>query len=443
MRLDAGEEGASFTGHYVTITGQRNDPAADAVVPFATSAPTTGEGLAALRIPARAAIVGDIELAVLAPDGDVLMSSQRGGATLPESITIAVPPRAYGTTQQNTAPTAGRPTRVRGRVIDSDGKQVGGGLQVVLWGATAPNPEAADFRALIATTTDGQGHFSGPYPVGTFSSAHASIATGNTSLTVPVHLDAGVYPDSVILVVDLPQSEDTKDYCGCGDTARAPRLPDATELGRADGTFSEDATAGRCVDFTRPDRTLYEFSFSYVVRTTEPEIRGLELQEPTKVDVKRVLTTIGDTQVVRPRRGMPLTAGGRPGDDAVAGAADGREVDAAALEGAIDARVMKTLARDPDGFSLTAIASAAYLTRHGDLLRLLGTALARAPGRRQLSCANPVDWGRRPHGVPGLHDCARTHTSVHAGVRRGRLFDGHPAVQPAAGAGPEEADRDR
>ena len=228
--------------------------------------------------------MGDIELAVLAPDGDVLMSSQRGGATLPESITIAVPPRAYGTTQQNTAPTAGRPTRVRGRVIDSDGKQDRRRPPSRALGRNRSEPGSGNFRALIATTTDGQGHFSGPYPVGTFSSAHASIATGNTSLTVPVHLDAGVYPDSVILVVDLPQSEDTKDNCGCGDTARAPRLPDATELGRADGTFSEDATAGRCVDFTRPDRTLDEFSFSYVVRTTEPEIRGLELQEPTKVE---------------------------------------------------------------------------------------------------------------------------------------------------------------
>ena len=32
-----------------------------------------------------------------------------------------------------------------------------------------------------------------------------------------------------------------------------------------------------------PDRTLQEFSYSYVVRTTEPSIKGLTLAEPTRI----------------------------------------------------------------------------------------------------------------------------------------------------------------
>ncbi len=395
VHLDRGTAVGDFTGHQVTISGQRNDVAEDAVVPFATSAPTSVEGVAVIRIPPRAAIVGDAELTVLAPDGEILTSSPRGGATLPETITIKTPPQAFGTTQPNAAPEAGRPVRVRGRVVDSDGKRSAGGLQVVVWGATVANPAPADFRALIATTTDGQGHFTGPYPVGAFTAAHASIATGDVPVTVPVHLDGQNFPESVILVADLPDAKQGATDCDCTGSPVVPRWPDVAELGRADGTFSEDATAGRCVDFTRPDRTLDEFSFAYVVRTTEPEIRGLELEEPAKVDVRRVVATIGAERVAR-RRAVPADVDERARDTAATAEPMRAAIDVSELEGSVDAKIMNTLARDPDGFSLTAVASAAYLTRHADLLRLLRAAAARPPGRRRLSCANPVDWDDDP-----------------------------------------------
>jgi len=67
------------------------------------------------------------------------------------------------------------------------------------------------------------------------------------------------------------------------------------------------------------------------------------------------------------------------------------------LEGAqIDAKVLRAIARDPDGFSLTSLLTADQITRHGDLIRLLGTAIRQPPGRSRLSCSSPVDWDDDP-----------------------------------------------
>ncbi|MCI0688719.1 MAG: hypothetical protein L0Y54_16010, partial [Sporichthyaceae bacterium] len=103
-------------------------------------------------------------------------------------MTLDVEPRTPGTTQPNTDPGAGKPARVRGRVIDSAGRRPAAAVQVVLWAAETENPAPADFRALTVSTTDSRGHFTGPYPVGVFSSAHATIGLETAPANVPVRL---------------------------------------------------------------------------------------------------------------------------------------------------------------------------------------------------------------------------------------------------------------
>lgn len=71
--------------------------------------------------------------------------------------------------------------------------------------------------------------------------------------------------------------------------------------------------------------------------------------------------------------------------------------DAAALAGVqIEAEIAKTLTRDPDGFSLTRLATAEMLTRKNDLVRLLELIKRGVPERGPLSCGNPVDWDDEP-----------------------------------------------
>ena len=419
-----------YTGHKADVTGTYLTGDDRERVPFAAAAILTSDGRTALEIPSRRTLVGGVTVRALAPDGTVLASRAEDGPTLPQQMTLTVNPKAYGTTQPNNDPAAGKPTRLRGQVVDATGRRAASGLQVVIWGTDVANPQDADFRALIVVTTDGQGHFNGPYPLGTFTGAHATVGLESGPVAVTIHLEQNELPATVILVVDFPEPAATSpDDCDCqGGAEEAPRSPDSTDLGRADGTFSTDAGAGRCVNFTKPDRTLEEYSFSYVVRTTEPEIRGLALDEPRKVPASVIGTFLpgllaeplaaASTATALPApttaTRAALLAGSVPA--AVTRAPDrgptGTGADLAgaigtnpattgaggipALEGHFDAAVLRSLSRDPATFTIDTVASAAKLSLHGDLIRYLGRAVARDPGRQPLTSDNPIDWDDDP-----------------------------------------------
>ena len=310
-----------FAGHSVDLAGTRAAPESRAGVPFAAAAAAPATGELTLPVPPRSTLLDTVLFRVLAPDGALLATRTEAGPTLPQKVTIEVDPKVFGTTLPNTDPAAGKPTKLRGQVIDDSGKRTAAGLQVVIWGATKDDPQDADFRALLVVTTDARGHFTGPYPLGEFSAAHATVGVDDDPVTVPVHLEGKEFPESVILVLDLPEVDKDEDDCGCGDGTEAPRSPDRADLARADGTFSTDAGAGRCVDFTKPDRTLEEYSFTYCVRTTEPEIRGLTLEEPRKVPgriVDKFLPgLLQEAAVVRAERdpnSVRPSLAGRPGE---------------------------------------------------------------------------------------------------------------------------------
>ena len=388
---------ADYTGHFVTAEGMRLKPDTGEAVPFAASAPVDAAGKGKLSLPSRDTLVGDVTLRVVAPNGVTLLQNPLPGSTLPDEVTLSVAPEVFGRPLPNDDPAAGKPTRVRGQVIDKDGKRSTSGLQVVLWGATKSNPEEKDFRALVVATTDANGHFSAPYPLGDFTQAFATVAVGDEPQTVPVHLEGKAFPESVILPVDFPEPTGLEDEdCACHDDPDAPRAPDATDLARADGTFSSDPGAGRCVDFTKPDRTLEEFTYTYLVRTTEPVIRGLTLDEPPKIDFKDIRDLVLQGSVLTSNRSHLRAAAFEVADG------EERELRAAPelagiLENAkLDARALKSIVRDPDGFTLTALLAADQITKHGELIRQLGTKIKQPPGRSRLSCESPVDWDDDP-----------------------------------------------
>ena len=381
--LSAPGGAGNFIGHRVAVEGSRETDDTGQI-PFVSSAPTDADGLASLGIPARDLLIGDVTIKASAPDGALIATATRDAATLPEEVKLEVAPTAYGTTQANDAPSAGRPARVKGRVIDQEGKRIPADLQVVLWGASKPNPADADYRALVVGMTDIQGHFSGPYPLGEFTAAHATVASGKEPQTVDIHLEESAFPESVILVIELPEPDALAESDCCPEPGAAPRGPDAADLARADGTFSSDPGAGRCVDFTKPDRTLEEFTYKYLVRTTEPDIRGLVLDEPPKIDWGKIAGLIGSPTVAARTTARAV-------------AVETESSVAPSFEGAkIDARILKSLARDPDGFSLTAVVAAEQRTRFGDLVRVIGATVKRPPSRSRLTCDVPVDWDDDP-----------------------------------------------
>ncbi len=388
-----------FLGHEVRITYtqrselKRSDGSGQTLwVHGSQHIPVPADGKFEVSLPDKADLKDAIFFRVHAPDGEMLRTVEIAAAELSPAITITFEPKSFAAIQPNQDPQFGKPTRVKGRIIDRTGKRQAAGVQVVLWGASKEGPGPADFRALVVVNTDANGYFSGPYPVGRFTEAHGTVAVAEESESVVVHLEEdGSYPESIILVVDMDSASDPKeDDCACESGAMVPRDPDARDLVRADGTFSSDPGAGRCVDFTKPERTLEEFSYSYVVRTTEPAIKGLALEEPDKIDIRLALEALASqarqAAVTTGEKALPMVSATQsPGMPTTAFSTN-----------FIEAKTLHVLARDPDGFSLTQIAAAADKTVHADFLRLLGQHILRNPGRGRLDCSNPVDWDDEP-----------------------------------------------
>jgi hypothetical protein len=62
----------------------------------------------------------------------------------------------------------------------------------------------------------------------------------------------------------------------CGCHKNSDRLPSVNEFGNSENKYSQDL-GGQCINFTVPNRTIDEFSFYHVVRTTEPEIKSVTI----------------------------------------------------------------------------------------------------------------------------------------------------------------------
>lgn len=381
----------NYTGHRLTASFTRlewiesTDEAQTSIwVPAQISVDLPPSGSIALTLPNRANLRDEVTFRVFAPDGELLDTTAIPADRLQEKVELRVKPKAYPQIEPNDDPSFGKPTRLKGRAIDESGRTQISDVQVVIWGAQKDAPAPADFRALVVVQTDARGYFAGPYPKGQYSAAYGTVAVGDKPVEVPIRLQEDkTFPESVILVLEVDGARTATDNCECEKKADAPRDPDMADLSRADGTYSSDPGAGKCVDFTKPDRTLEEFSYSYVVRTTEPVIKGLTLAEPAKIDIGRLAGLLT-------KRARLARAGGSNLIDVRGDAEEGIATDR------IDAKLLQTLGRDPDGFSLTNVAVAATMTVDGDIMRIIAQHLGKMPGRGQLSCDNPVDWDDEP-----------------------------------------------
>ena len=372
-------------------------------VPQAITADSSVDGLAMLTLPDSAVIEGMVTFIVRAPDGEIQSRVEVAKNELRETMSLPVTPRTLPTTQPTDDPAFKQPSKLRGRVIDRAGRVQIARKQVIIWTARVDNPQDADFTPIMATETDATGYFSGPYPIGTFTSAHATVALDPTQ-AVPIRLnDDGTMPANVILVVDAPRRivDQKEEDCNCNDQGSiTPRNPDAGDL--VQGDFSSDIGQGRCVDFTRPDRTLQEFPYSYVVRTTEPLIKGLTLEEPTRISplILGEIIKLSNLSLLSqtPTPGVPgINIRDNPQVMALQSSENLRALSVelpAELE--LHADVWRRTVTDPDKASSKSIIDVAKTSKFLDILRALDKSLVAAPDRTRLSCSNPVDWDDEP-----------------------------------------------
>ena len=150
-------------------------------------------------------------------------------------------------------------------VIHLSGQRVAG-RQVTLFGLPAVR-SADGLRVLGTTTTDAHGRCVIERPEGPFERAFAHVAVGGgTRVEIPLEAD-GRFPATAIVALDLdPGREEipaARHTSGC-----AP----CDSHHPADGGGTDVGTG--CIDFTQPDRVLEEYSYQFVVRSTDPAVRS-------------------------------------------------------------------------------------------------------------------------------------------------------------------------
>lgn len=192
-------------------------------------------------------------------------------------------------------PARGRRLTLTGRALQPDGSGVPARMPVVLWArmeADRPLP------VLVGGTGEG-GYFSDEWPSGTYLDAWGTVAGGKP---IPVALVDGRLPFVVLLVLEelaAPLTEPaaaTADHdCGCHVPA-PPRTPEQADLVADPEAFSTDLGGGQCVNLTMPNRTLEEVVFHAVVRTTQPEIKGMTLTDAASLPASLAMRLVALSQ---------------------------------------------------------------------------------------------------------------------------------------------------
>ncbi len=354
-----------------------------------------------LRLPDKEEISSDtLQFIVSAPSGETISDTKLFVNRIKDEVRIPVRSVKLIVLEENPAvpdpadqEVRGSVRGVTGRIIERNGRSLGGARQVLLFGTDPDKRERAGKAdvPLLATRADTSGYFSGEVPNREFGGAFANVSGVDGQISVPLERDR--IPARILLVVDIPeQPADTPAKtgdCTCADGSLPPRTPSQADIAGAPGVYSADLGTGRCVEFNTPNRAIEEFNFYTVVRTTEPDIRGYTVEPVASAPVR----------TVPPPPPMRYASAGTSGQPTPPPGVAYAAMAATAAE-AVAAPAVATLARR-DVDEVLGRLSAADLR----LNALAGTRLGagrgsfvtpRAPGRMQLDGDHPVDWDSTP-----------------------------------------------
>jgi len=179
--------------------------------------------------------------------------------------------------------------KISGIVIDSSGERKASGLQIIIMVSNdlnLTNYNSDNYRPISAMVTDKEGYFFGEIKDNEYESAYGIIA-GLEAQPIVIPLENKKIPKKIILVTDLSMLPEH-----IGNSQNIPSRPDSDDLVNS-SSFSEDI-GGKCVNFSIPNRTVEEFSLYHVVRTTEPEIKGLIITSRESKKLKTEFFRISD-----------------------------------------------------------------------------------------------------------------------------------------------------
>lgn len=238
--------------------------------------------------------VKKMEARVKAPSGEVIGKRSYEPSDIGEDgeILIHVPPRDLADVEGiETLPE--RPKKTVGRVIDAMGERSYEGVQVIIYATQEESPDEEDYVPLEVVETESQGYFRIDTPKGYYKDAFARVGVSERDETdrepqdVPIRLET----DEVIVYSDdEPQAEEHLFF----PSDMILVVGEGAEEVGEDCECKEDDCY---LDFEESKRVVEEFSYHTVVRTTEPDIQGYELEgDEEEMTVQEIVDTVSVSQ---------------------------------------------------------------------------------------------------------------------------------------------------
>ena len=188
-------------------------------------------------------------------------------------IEMSVTPDETNTLKTNTY-------EVNGKLLDLENKFELSNLQIVLFSSESDEPTLLNSKIVANSKTFKDGYFKFIIPIPDKLYKYFLVVENSASEFYTLEIDEALTNKPIknkqIIAVELFSNDDeieSKDDCGCH---KKKELPNELEFANANSNYSEDI-GGNCVNFTAPNRTIDEFSFYHVVRTTEPEIKSVAI----------------------------------------------------------------------------------------------------------------------------------------------------------------------
>jgi acetyl esterase/lipase len=306
-----------------------------------------------------------ITLNVSTPDGTEVYRTELAQEQVQQPLAIKV----EGLEQLNIQPIETQAGRINGRVIDENGTAIPSGLPVVIWAVDAndADDDQTPVPVVISKTQSG-GYFSADWTAHAFSNAYGRV---NGSKAVPIPLDdAKRLPNRILLVLDVPEKDDD-------DHRTVPAVaPDPRDLTNNPAEFSQDLGRG-CIDLTTPNRTIEEFTYNMVVRTSEPDVKGVTLNARRTVP-PRLLDQLVDASMLHEL----ITTGKAANSVSI------KDID-------LDVHTAAQLVVNDHPATASEIKRAAWLSETGWIKDLIG-AVIDPPVRQILDADTAIDWDLTP-----------------------------------------------
>ena len=259
-----------------------NNPVKDNRIPFVFS----GTGVIILSN-----VRGPITVSVKAFDGTLLWVKeyQPDDPALKEVLIVVSQLRPVTLKPAITIGTTNTGKKLRGQVLELTKKCSLKDITVVV---QAKKEGDELWRVVSAGNTDASGNFSMPYPYGAYTQAQAIVSpTPDSPADIPI-INSGnsletIADDFLYLMITNPEctgsckDEGNDKECDCNAPKKAGRLPDQADLINSD-EYTQDI-GGSCVNLSTPNRTLSEFNYQGIVRTSDPDVANYTLKKITPV----------------------------------------------------------------------------------------------------------------------------------------------------------------